>query len=96
MKVEKDAAKEIQKLASEYCRRKKQLQDAENLLKCYVHKYMDEHDMWREPEDILEIIGQLPQGYLRFSLFEQYYALLEKQDGQINDGNRQEGHTLTM
>lgn len=44
-----------------------------------MHEYMTENNMWENQEEIIKIISLLPQGYLRFTLYEQYYKLQEKQ-----------------
>lgn len=37
--------------------------------------YLSEHDVWQNTEVLIEIIEQLPKGFLRFKMYEQYYSI---------------------
>ena len=75
MKLNQEAKKEIQHLREIVCNRQKELRNAEKELEDFVSTYMTDHDMWDNAEDLIEIIGQLPKGFLRFKMYERYYSL---------------------
>lgn len=79
MKSIKGAMEEIQRLSKIVCDCQENLRPAEQALGNFVHEYMTENNMWENQEEIIKIISLLPQGYLRFTLYEQYYKLQEKQ-----------------
>ena len=80
MKRNQNAIEEMQRLGKAVCDCQKQLKEAEHALEKYVREYMTEHDMWDNPEDIIAVIGCLPQGYFRFRMYERYYKIQEMQN----------------
>lgn len=79
MKLNQNAREEMQRLGKDVCDCQKQLKEAEHTLEEYVREYMTEHDMWNNPEDIIDVIDRLPKGYFRFRMYERYYKIQEMQ-----------------
>lgn len=77
MKLNQEAKIEIQRLRDIICTRQEELKNAERSLEDFISTYMTEHDMWNSSEDLIEIIEQLPKGFLRFKMYERFYSLLE-------------------
>ena len=61
-------------------------------MKQYVHKVMDDREMWDSLEDVAEMISYLPQNYLRFTLYERLYSL----QSTIEADSGQDAHTMKL
>mgnify|MGYP000040207832 FL=1 len=61
-------------------------------MKQYVHKVMDDREMWDSLEDVAEMISYLPQNYLRFTLYESLYSL----QSTIEADSGQDAHTMKL
>lgn len=79
MKLNQNAIEEMQRLGKDVCDCQLRLKEAEHALEKYVREYMTEHNMWDNPEDIIDVIDRLPQGYFRFRMYERYYKIQEMQ-----------------
>lgn len=70
MKLAQEVTKEILCLNDMVCEHQQKLYDVEKAQEDFVLGYMTDHDMWDNKENIMEIIGYLPPGYLRFKLID--------------------------
>lgn len=52
-----------------------------------VIEYLQQKELWEDPEAILNVIGVLPGCYFRFTLYRQYYEIKDKADGSAADLN---------
>lgn len=92
MRLSKEATEEIRRLGNIVCDCQQELKEAERALGKFVREYMTVHNLWESPEDVMEVIRHLPQGYFRFTMYEKYYELQEAQDNsKIEQSMKQPG-----
>lgn len=71
----------ISTMGKKYTQNRMKASKAENRLRKRINNYMTEHDLWKNQDAILEIIGLLPSGYLRFNLYGTYHELDNEKRG---------------
>lgn len=89
-KIDAKTAIELNRLSEAFLAKQKELSAIEQEMKQYVHKVMDDREMWDSLEDVTEMISYLPQNYLRFTLYERLYSL----QSTIEADSGQDAHTM--
>lgn len=52
-----------------------------------VAEYLNQHELWNNPDAIHEVINYLPPGYLRFIMYGFYYRAKESLEKESQEGN---------
>ena len=91
-KIDAKTAIELNRLSEAFLAKQKELSAIEQEMKQYVHKVMDDREMWDNLEDVAEMISYLPQNYLRFTLYERLYSL----QSTIEADSGQDAHTMKL
>jgi len=89
--IDEKATREIGRLCGIYTKHSEAAKKAHDELSGYVNAYMSEHGMYGNKEAVLDMIRLLPQCYLRFNLYETYYALDDEQPREASDGPQMSG-----
>lgn len=89
-KIDEKTAIELNRLSEAFLAKQKELSAIEQEMKQYVHKVMDDREMWDSLEDVAEMISYIPQNYLRFTLYERLYRL----QGMVDIDSGQDAHTM--
>ena len=91
-KIDEKTAIELNRLSEAFLAKQKELSAIEQEMKQYVHKVMDDREMWDSLEDVAEMISYLPQNYLRVILYERLYSL----QSTIEADSGQDAHTMKL
>lgn len=87
--LEPDIVEKIEELSSRYSKSYDLSKRIENKMRQCVRNYMNQKNLWHNPDAIIEVICHLPACYFRFNLYERYYRLIdEKEKRESNKGQK--------